>query len=84
MEYLVKSNTRWENGSFLCVMSFDSIVSQFMDVCGCDDVDEEIDAMLFKIAHLEVGECYNHVFFIDDEYYFKRIRWWTYLKSSTM
>ena len=70
MEYLVKSNTRWENGSFLRVISFDDIVSLFID--GEEDVD--VDKMLDNVAHLNVNQYYAHEFFMNDVYAFKRIR----------
>ena len=70
MEYLVKSNTRWENGSFLRVISFDDIVSLFID--GEEDVD--VDKMLDNIAHLNINQYYEHEFFMNDVYTFKRIR----------
>jgi hypothetical protein len=70
MEYLVKSNTKWNNGSFFCIVSFDDIVSLFID----GDEDVEIDEMISKVANLEVSWSYTHDFFMNDVYTFKRIR----------
>jgi len=71
MEYLVKSNTRWDNGSFFCIMSFDDIVRAFTDGGG-EDI--EIDKMISMVANLDVKESYTHDFFMNDVYTFKRIK----------
>jgi hypothetical protein len=71
MEYLVKSNTRWDNGSFFRTMSFDDIVRAFTDGGG---EDTEIDNMISKVANLEVSWSYSHDFFMNQEYTFKRIK----------
>ena len=70
MEYLVSSTTRWDNGSFLRMMSFDDIVSLFID----GEEDKELDMMISTVAHLNINQFYEHEFFMNDVYTFKRIR----------
>ena len=70
MEYLVESSTRWDNGSFFRIMSFDDIVSLFCD----GEEDADVDEMIGELAELEVKQSHTHEFFMDDVYTFKRIR----------
>jgi hypothetical protein len=68
MEFIVKSNQRWENGTYYQVMSFNEIAILF-DGNDCQDVDDMFDA----IANLNVNESYEEHFFGGNEYTFKRI-----------
>jgi hypothetical protein len=79
MEYLVTSNTRFDNGSFLCSMSFNEVVTEFIDTSLSDpfyigEEDEEIDALLKKVSDLEVGQIYTHQFIMDDVMSFRRTK----------
>jgi hypothetical protein len=69
MEYLVKSNSRWDSGSFYRTMSFDDIINLFFG----GDYDEELDQMMDGIVKLNVGQSYSHDFFMNDVYTFERI-----------
>ena len=70
MEYLVKSNTRWEIGSFYRIMSFDDILMLFFG----GDYDEELDEMIQGVANLDINGSFEYEFFFNDVYTFKRIK----------
>ena len=68
MEFIVKSNQRWENGSYYQVMSFNDIAELFNgDEC------QEIDDMMDCVADLEIKHSHEESFFGGNEYTFKRI-----------
>jgi hypothetical protein len=69
MEFIVKSNQRWSNGSYYQVMSFNDIALFF----NCD-VDDEVDEMIACVANLNINESHEENFFGGNEYTFKRIK----------
>ena len=67
MEFIVKSNQRWSNGSYYQVMSFNDIALIF----ACD-VDVEVDEMVESVANLGINESFSIDFFGGNSYTFKR------------
>ena len=68
MEFIVKSNQRWSNGSYYQIMSFTYLVSVF-----CNGDDTEVDAMVESVANLNLNESFSIDFFGGNSYTFKRI-----------
>jgi hypothetical protein len=69
MEFIVKSNQRWSNGSYYQIMSFTYLVSVF-----CNGDDSEVDAMVESVANLGINESFSINFFGGNSYTFKRIK----------
>jgi hypothetical protein len=69
MEYIVKSNQRWENGSYYNDMHFEDITHLF---CVADDI--EVDTMIESIANLNINESFSINFFGGNSFTFKRIK----------
>jgi hypothetical protein len=67
MEFIVKSNQRWSNGSYYQIMSFTYLVSVF-----CNGDDTEVDAMVESVANLNLNESFSIDFFGGNSYTFKR------------
>ena len=68
MEFIVKSNQRWSNGSYYQIMSFNYLVSVF-----CNGNDSEVDEMVESVANLNLNESFSIDFFGGNSYTFKRI-----------
>ena len=69
MKFIVKSSSRWENGSFYEEFSFNEILGMFLN----GDRDEEKDYMIENVVNLRINDTFMHEFFMDDIYTFKRI-----------
>jgi hypothetical protein len=67
MEFIVKSNQRWNNNSYYQIMSFTYLVSVF-----CNGDDSEVDEMIESVANLNLNESFSIDFFGGNSYTFKR------------
>jgi hypothetical protein len=68
MEFIVKSNQRWDNGSYYQVITFNNLALLFNG-----DEGEDVDDMFDAIASLNVNQIYVENFFGGNEYTFRRI-----------
>ena len=69
MEFIVKSNQRWDNGSYYQVMTFNNLALLFNG-----DENQDVDDMFDAIANLNVNQSHEEHFFGGNEYTFKRIK----------
>lgn len=67
MEFIVKSNQKWNNNSYYQIMSFTYLVSVF-----CNGDDTEVDSMVESVANLNINESFSIDFFGGNSYTFKR------------
>jgi len=76
MQFIVKSNTRWNTGYFYKLFTFDELCKQFENDGSFEDELKgmnELDVMMEKVFNLNIGNSYTHSFFTDEKYTFKRI-----------
>jgi hypothetical protein len=69
MEFIVKSNQRWDNGSYYKDFYFGALTHFFNNAV---DQDEEVDYMLDAVANLNINQSFAVDFFGGNSYTFKR------------
>lgn len=76
MQFIVKSNQRWNNGYFYKIFTFDELCQQFHNDGNIEnelDGTNELDVMMGQVFNLTINNSYTHSFFTDEKYTFKRV-----------
>ena len=70
MEFIVKCNSRWDNGYYYRQMSFNDILVAFEN----DEQDDDIDELIDGVANMNVNTVWSFDFFMNNTYTFRRIK----------